>query len=61
MTRFEATTIAKIAYKDIKAAINKFQEDPDYVDIICHWDGCITVGEYFFHEHELRKREDDGM
>lgn len=43
--------IAKIAYKEIQAAIDKFEGK----FIHAHWDECITVDDELFHGHELRE------
>jgi len=57
-TRKEKLRIAKMAYKEIKHAIDNWQ---DSSGIVCaHWDECITVDGEFFMEREL-KEEDEQM
>lgn len=41
--------IAKLAYRDIMSAINRWENG----DISFHWDGCISVDDELFHEREL--------
>jgi hypothetical protein len=50
-TRQLKLAIAKIAYKEIQAAIDKFEG----LLISVHWDECITVDGELFHGHELRE------
>lgn len=48
--------IAKLAYVEISSAINKwnkFSEDTG-ISFSAHWDGCVTVDDTLFHEHELK-------
>ena len=45
--------IAKIAYKEIRAAIDKFEDNG--LDICAHWDECISVDDELFHGHQLRE------
>ncbi len=56
MDRLKALYIAKIAYADIQAVIDKWEsQNSCYFGIHAHWDGCVTVDEFLFHEHELRE------
>lgn len=56
MDREEAKKIAKIAYRDIRAVIDLWECENDCkFGIYAHWDGCITVDDELFHEHELRE------
>lgn len=50
--RYLRKPIAKMAYRKIRAAIEEFECMEIY--FCAHWDGCITVDEFLFHEHELR-------
>ncbi len=45
--------IAKIAYQEIKAVIDKFENSE--LDICAHWDECISVDEELFHGRQLRE------
>ncbi len=36
MTRFEARTIARIAYRDVMQVMEKY-DDSSYIDILFHW------------------------
>ena len=59
MNRLEALRIAKIAYRRVNAAIQEFECENSYeFTITCHWSGCITVGGEFFHEHELKDKNE---
>lgn len=40
--RNEKREIARMAYKEVKAAIEKWEEDSGQ-EIYCHWDECIVV------------------
>jgi hypothetical protein len=58
MEREKALDIAKLAYKDVKAALIKFYAKegiayPNDVDVTMHWNGSISVDDHFFTEHEL--------
>jgi hypothetical protein len=57
MNRLQKLQIARMAYRDIRSAIDKWQCDEDpliYINIYSHWDGCITVDDELFQERELR-------
>lgn len=54
--RLQKLQIAKWAYADIKAAIDKW-EGSVALQIIAHWDECITVEDELFHGHELREEK----
>lgn len=63
MERGIAQKIAKLAYRDIRFVIDKWEVENDCVfGIHVHWDGCITVGDEFFNERELMDymEDDDG-
>lgn len=47
--------IAKEAYRQIKAAINSFEEQDTC--ICAHWDECISVDDELFHGHQLREKD----
>ena len=49
--------IAKLAYEEIKAVINKWESLGNYGDLhfCAHWDGCITVDDELFHERQIMK------
>lgn len=51
--------IAHMAYKQVREAIDSVEGREYLIDILCHWDGCITVDDELFHEHQLRDRSDD--
>ena len=46
--------IAKLAYKEVQAAMDKFQRDGTLIDVLFHWDECITVDDELFHGFQLR-------
>ena len=48
----ENLKIAKLAYKEIKSAIDKFENDTNHQINLC-WDECIWVNGDFFNSHEL--------
>jgi len=54
MNREQKLAIAKIAYKQIKAAIDNF-EDQNGLQICAHWDECISVDDELFHSDEMRE------
>lgn len=54
-TREQKLRIARMAYKEIKEAIENWEDS--YGIVRCHWDGCISVDDEFFQERELK--EDD--
>jgi hypothetical protein len=45
--------IAKLAYREIKAAIDKFEKSG--LDIRAHWNECICVDDELFHGHQLNE------
>jgi hypothetical protein len=49
----ENLKIAKTVFKEIKALMNKFENDPEN-EIFCCWDECLWVNDDFFSS-ELRK------
>jgi hypothetical protein len=52
-------SIAKAAYKEIKAAIDKYEKDSVLdIDLCAHWDGCISIDDTIFHEDELKENSD---
>lgn len=54
MNRLEALKIAKIAYNEMNAVVEKWNKGViNYLPIDFHWKGCIKVGEEFFNEYEL--------
>ena len=60
MNRLQAFKIARIAYKEMNAVVEKWNHGViDYLPVKFHWDGCITVGEEFFNEYELAEYQDD--
>ena len=59
MNRLQKLRIAKIAYRDIKSVIEKWDDHSMDLPICFHWDGCITVDDELFHEHELREIDDN--
>ncbi len=59
MNRLQALKIAKIAYKDINAVIQKYNHGViDYLPIRFHWAGNITIGEHEFKEQELMEYDE---
>jgi hypothetical protein len=48
--------IAKLAFREIEEAIDKYEQDYN-VKIKCHWDKKITVDGTEFYEFQLRKGE----
>lgn len=46
--------LAKAAYRDIRAVMDKWEGRENLIDICCHWDECITVDDTLFHGHQLR-------
>lgn len=50
----EKLHIAKEAYKGVSYAINAVEAYLD-CEILCHWDGSITVDDEIFNEHQLRE------
>lgn len=52
LDREKSFKLAKQAYKDMLSLIYRYEEF--YPDVSFCWDGCIRVGEYLFHERELR-------
>lgn len=51
--------IARMAYKQVKAAIEAVEGRDTLIDIYCHWDECITVDDELFHGHQLREKDKD--
>ena len=49
--------IARLAYRDIRAVLDKYEND-NLVNIRTHWDGCITVDDEIFHDYQLRDKEE---
>jgi len=59
MNKFRSKKIAKIAYRDIKSVIDKWEKENDCIfSIHFHWDGCITINDELFHERELIDNKD---
>lgn len=61
MDPLQKRAIAKLAYKEIKSVIDKWESlgEYNYLPLCCHWDGCITVDDTLFHEYQLREYEGD--
>lgn len=58
MDRYSAQKIAKLAYRDIRSVIDRWESKNDCdFGIYTHWDGCISVNDEIFHEHELSDNE----
>jgi hypothetical protein len=54
MNRYNLQKIARIAYRDIRSVIDNWEKENDcQFGIHFHWDGCITVDDELFYEHEL--------
>ena len=49
--------IAKLAYREIEQAIDKYEQDYN-VKVKCHWDRKITVDGTEFQGYQLRKIEE---
>lgn len=58
MNSLQRLAIAKLAYKDIRAVIDKWDCNRD-LPILFHWEGCITVDDELYHEHQLRDYQED--
>lgn len=60
MNRLEALKIAKIAYNEMNAIIEKWNTGViNYLPIDFYWKGCIKVGEELFNEYELAEVNED--
>ena len=59
MNRLQKRRIAKIVFAEIKAVIDKWEDRCGDLPIHFFWDGCISVDDEFFHEHELREMDDN--
>ena len=55
MNSLQKRAIAKMVYKEIDDIIEKWSHKD--LPILFHWDGCITVDDELFHEHQLRDDE----
>lgn len=56
MDRLQAKVIARIAYKEIQAVMEKWESQYRSGNDLCisfNWDGCISVDVHFFSEREL--------
>jgi len=49
--------IAKLAYRDIQAVVEKYEHDYNVI-FNCHWDRRITVYGTTFEGYTLKKPED---
>jgi len=60
INRLEALKIAKIAYKEIREVIDKWNNGPiNWLPINFYCSGHIMVGEHLFQEYELSERRED--
>lgn len=59
MNTMQKLAMARIAYKEIMEVIDKWENLNKYNTMYFsfHWDGCITVDDELFHEHQLREKE----
>lgn len=61
MNSLQKRHIAKLVYREIRAVIDKWEYSSagvPHLDISANWDGCITVDDELFHEHQLRDYEE---
>lgn len=58
MTHEEKLVIAKMVYREIIEAINKFQSQ-DAFHICVHWAECISVDDELFYGYELAESEEE--
>ncbi len=49
--------IARWAYRDIKVAIERWENDYKHIQVLAHWDECITVDDELFHGYQLRQKD----
>ena len=59
MNSLQKRAIARLAYEEISAVINKWESLGNYGDLhfCAHWDGCITVDDELFHERQIMKND----
>lgn len=49
--------LAQQAYKEIMDVIQIWESKFPAFRFCAHWDGCITIEDELFHEHQLRHEE----
>ena len=55
MNRKEKLYVARMAYKEIKQVIDKWEKSEQYPNLIyACWDECISVDDELFHHWELK-------